>query len=258
MSPDRRHFPEFAPMALHRAMIAEFFGTFFLCFAGIAAILASAPPIDSGAGLVGIALAHGIALSVAVNAFGGISGAHLNPAVTLGFLSVGMISFVRAIGYIISQVFGAVVAAGVCFVTFPLATITKTSLAIPLPPSPMPAGMTSTTILILEFVATMLLMLAVFGSAVDSRGAAVKIGGFGIGLTVLFDILAIGAMTGGSMNPARSLGPTLVLALTKAQDADIMKSIWNLHWCYWAAPVAGAIVAAQVYYHVLMEKSQKV
>lgn len=72
-----------------RSLVAEFLGTFFLCFAGIAAIVSTAPPINSGAGLVGIALAHGLALSIAVNAFGGISGAHFNPAVTLGFLSTG-------------------------------------------------------------------------------------------------------------------------------------------------------------------------
>src|SRR5579864_58286 len=66
-------------------LLAEFLGTFYLCFAGIAAILYSTPAIGSGAGIVGIGLAHGLALSVAVNAFGGISGAHFNPAVTPGF-----------------------------------------------------------------------------------------------------------------------------------------------------------------------------
>jgi glycerol uptake facilitator-like aquaporin len=91
-------------MSLSRALIAEFIGTFFLCFAGIAAILSTAEPVSSGIGVVGVALAHGLALSVAVCCFGGISGAHFNPAVTIGFLSVGMISVCREIGLMLFMV----------------------------------------------------------------------------------------------------------------------------------------------------------
>jgi len=78
-------------MISFKPCLAEFLGTFFLCFAGIAAILSDAPPISSGAGLVGVALAHGLALSVAVSVFGGISGAHFNPAVTIGRLATGRV-----------------------------------------------------------------------------------------------------------------------------------------------------------------------
>src|SRR5437868_14634433 len=74
-------------MYTFKQLLAEAIGTFFLCFAGIAAIVATSEPINSGVGLVGIALAHGLALSVAVSIFAGISGAHHNPAVTIGFLS---------------------------------------------------------------------------------------------------------------------------------------------------------------------------
>src|SRR5260370_8162167 len=79
-----------------RPSLAEFLGTFYLCFAGIAAILGTTAPISSGAGLVGIALAHGLALAIAISVFGGISGAHLNPAVTCGFLPTGRIAPARA------------------------------------------------------------------------------------------------------------------------------------------------------------------
>ena len=245
-------------MSLHRALIAEFIGTFFLCFAGIAAILSTAAPISSGIGVVGVAFAHGLALSVAVATFGGISGAHFNPAVTIGFLSVGRIGFGRAIAYIITQVLGSTTAAALAFVIYPVTCTQATHLGIPLPPLDATGALnpeiTLTAVLTAEFIMTFLLMTAIFGAAVDTRGAAVKIGGFGIGLTVTFDILAGGALTGASMNPARSLGPMLVYSQSHAKD-EFMKALWNLHWVYWAAPVAGAIVAAHVYHYVLLDRA---
>ena len=75
-----------------RPCLAEFLGTFYLCFAGIGAILCNTPAVGGAPGLLGIALAHGLALSIAVNVFGGESGAHFNPAVTSGFLVTGRIT----------------------------------------------------------------------------------------------------------------------------------------------------------------------
>ena len=222
-----------------RPLLAEFLGTFFLCFAGIAAIVSTGAPVNSGAGLVGIALAHGLALSIAVNAFGGISGAHFNPAVTLGFLSAGRIKLPSALSYIVSQLIGATVAAAACLYIFPAEAVDGSKLGIPLPAS----WATTGVVLATEFILTYLLMTAIYGTAVDERGRAVKIGGFGIGLTVAFDILAAGQVTGASMNPARSFGPAL------------MYGYWTWHWAYWIAPPLGAIVAALVYEHVLMEKT---
>src|SRR5687767_14478344 len=98
-------------MYTFKQLLAEAIGTFFLCFAGIGAILSTQPPINSGAGLVGIALAHGIALSIAVSIFAGVSGAHHNPAVTVGFLATGRIAAPLAVLYIIAQLAGATVAA---------------------------------------------------------------------------------------------------------------------------------------------------
>ena len=96
-----------------------------------------------------------------------------------------------------------------------------------------------------EFILTFLLMTAIFGTAVDDRAPGMKLGGFAIGLTVAFDILAAGPVTGASMNPARSFGPALV------------HGIFELHWCYWVAPIAGAVVAAQLYHHFLLEPPAK-
>ena len=239
-------------MKTSQCLLAEAIGTFFLCFAGIAAILSTQDPIASGAGLVGIALAHGLALSVAVNAFGGISGAHFNPAVTLGMLVTGRIKFDGAVQYILAQLVGASVAAWACQSFFPTAVVDAAKLGIPLPgagnmPGEEGAWLTLPVLLAVEFVLSFLLMTAIFGTAVDERGQGVKIGGFGIGLTVTFDILAGGAITGASMNPARSFGPALVYRLTGGEGA------FDLHWCYWLAPIAGAVVAALVYDNFILE-----
>jgi len=226
-------------MRIFRPCLAEFLGTFYLCFASIAAILCSTPAVGLNSGIVAIALAYGLSLSVAVNAFSGISGAHFNPAVTSGFLVTGRIKPGIASAYVIAQLLGATTAAGFCRIIFPADAVAQAHLGIPLPA----AWATTGTVLTMEFIMTYLLMTSIFGTAIDDRGKAVKIGGFGIGLTVAFDVLAGGAVTGASMNPARSFGPALELGY------------WAFHWMYWVAPIAGAVVAALVYEHLLLEKT---
>jgi aquaporin Z len=108
-------------------------GTFYLCFAGISAILCNTQTVGAMPGLVGIALAHGLALSIAVNVFGGESGAHFNPAVTAGFLVTSRIAPPLAAAYVIAQLLGATTAAGVCRVIFPAEAVTAANLGIPLP-----------------------------------------------------------------------------------------------------------------------------
>jgi len=225
-----------------RKCAAEAIGTFYLCFAGIAAICSTGPGIDSGIGLVGIALAHGLALSVAVCTFGGLSGAHFNPAVTCGFLVTGRIKLPLAMKYIGAQLVGAIIAAAICKLVFPVTAVKAVNLGIPLPSNPaLPVG----TLLLVEFVCTFLLMTSIFGVAVDRRGKAVSIGGFAIGLTVTFDILAAGAITGASMNPARSFGPALI------------QGDFKLHHWYWIAPIAGAIAAADIYHRFLLKEDDE-
>ncbi len=214
-----------------RVLTAEALGTFYLCFAGIAAIVCTAPPINSGGGLVAIALAHGLALSIAVNNFGGISGAHVNPAVTMGMLVARRISAPLAFLYIVAQLLGASIAAITCREIFPPEAVNAAMLGIPLPAAWAGAG----TVFCVEATLTFLLVTSVFATAVDERGKAVKIGGFAIGLTVAFDILAGGPVTGASMNPARSFGPALVMGH------------WQWHWLYWVAPIVGGCAAALLY-----------
>ena len=224
-----------------RVLLAEALGTFYLCFAGIAAILCTAPPISAGGGLVAIALAHGLALSIAVSNFGGISGAHVNPAVTAGMLVTRRIKPGLGLLYIVAQMAGATIAAIACRGMFPAEAVNAAMLGIPLPA----AWATTGTIFCVEFTLTFLLITSVFGTAVDERGKAVKIGGFGIGLTVAFDILAGGPITGASMNPARSFGPALVMGH------------WQWHWLYWVAPIAGGIAAALFYDTFLLAAPDK-
>ena len=99
-------------------------------------------------------------------------------------------------------------------------------------------------LLVTEFILTFLLMTAIFGTAVDERAAPMKLGGFAIGLTVAFDILCAGKVTGASMNPARSFGPALI------------HNHFEWHVWYWVAPIAGAVVAALLYHHVLLEPAK--
>ena len=224
-----------------RQLLAEAIGTFFLCFAGIGAIVSTEAPISSGAGLLGIALAHGLALSIAVSIFAGISGAHFNPAVTIGFLTTGRISAPLAAMYIVAQLIGAILAAAACNFIFPEDSVNAAKLGIPLPG----AWVDWPILLVTEFILTFLLMTVIFGTAVDERAAPMKLGGFAIGLTVAFDILCAGKVTGASMNPARSFGPALVHNHFE----------WH-HW-YWVAPIAGAVVAALLYHHVLLEPAER-
>ncbi len=230
-------------MYTFKQLLAEAIGTFFLCFAGIGAIVATSKPIDSGAGLVGIALAHGLALSIAVSIFGGISGGHHNPAVTVGFLSTGRIKPPLALMYIIFQLVGATLAAAACKMIYPATAVDGSMLGIPLPPKD--SWVDVPIILLAEFLGTFLLMTAVYGTAVDERGAKMKLGGFAVGLTLTFCILAIGPVTGASLNPARSFGPAFV------------HDYFLFHWCYWAGPIAGAMAAALVYEHLLLDKDPK-
>jgi aquaporin Z len=213
-------------------MLVEALGTFFLCFAGIAAI------VNAQNDLLGVALAHGLALAVAVSIFAGISGAHVNPAVTIGFLAGGRIKLPLAVLYIVSQLAGATLAAVACKWMFPAEAVATANLGIPLPAP----WVSLPVLLVTEGILTFLLMTAIYGTAVDERAKRMKIGGFAIGLTVTFDILAGGPVTGASMNPARSFGPALV------------QNFFELHWCYWAAPIAGAVVAALLFEHLLLTK----
>jgi MIP family channel proteins len=211
-----------------KAYLAECISTFGLCFIGAGVIITN--QMTNGAvGLLGIALAHGLVLAVMVSAFGHVSGGHVNPAVTIGLLVGGKIGGGRAVGYIISQLVGGVIAGLLLRAIFPAAVWGPANLGTPGLAPNVSAG----TGVLVELILTFFLVTAVYGTAVDEK--APKIGGFGIGLVLVFDILMGGPLTGASMNPARTFGPA------------VASGFWANHWVYWVGPILGGILAAVAY-----------
>lgn len=210
-----------------RHFVAEFVGTFGLVFVGGAAIMVT----DAGHipnALLDVAFAHGLILALMVTATMRISG-HLNPAVTIGFLVARRIEPMMAGVYIVAQVLAAMVAAYALKAFFP-ATMTVGSR---LGGQSISLDVTFGQAVALEAIATFFLVFVVFGTAVDPK--APRVGGFAIGLTVAADILAIGPLTGASMNPARSFGPAVASGIFEGQAV------------YWIGPILGGIVAGLLY-----------
>jgi aquaporin TIP len=205
---------------------AEFIGAFALTFFSAGAIMVGS------AGLLGVALAYGLAVALMVSAFGHISGGHFNPAITLGFLVTKRIEASLAGVYWVMQFAGATAAALLLWWIFPNEAISPARLGAPLlhPSIGQGAGF------VLEAVMAFFLVLAVFAIAVDERGAFKAIAGFGVGLVITLGVLAGGPLTGAAMNPARALGPELVY------------NVWESYtWIYYAGPAVGAALAALLY-----------
>jgi aquaporin NIP len=210
--------------SLGRRCAAEGVATFVLVFAGCGAIVVDSQRGGS-LGETGIAAAFGLAIMAMIYATGHLSGAHINPAVTLAFASTRHFPVRDAVAYVPSQLAGAVAAA----VTLRLAWEgTPANLGATVPSVGVGAA------LVYEFVMTAFLMFVIMAVATDTRavGAAAAIA---IGGTVALDALFGGGVTGASMNPARSFGPALVA------------SEWTDFWIYVLAPVTGAISGAWLY-----------
>jgi aquaporin Z len=212
---------EAAPAAW-RAALAEGLGTFALVFAGCGAVVVEA---QTGAlGHVGVALTFGLVVTAAIYAVGSVSGAHINPAVTVAFWASGRFPGARVAPYAAAQVAGALAASGLLAALFPDAgTLGQT----------VPAG-SAVQILGLEAVLTFLLMLVILGVAVGAKEVGL-LAGVAIGGTVAFEAMMGGPVSGASMNPARSLGPALV-----ALD---LRSLW----VYLVGPTVGALLAVPAY-----------
>jgi len=219
-------------------LVAEFVGTFALIFFGAGAICAN-EMTKGGVGLLGIALAHGLAIGIMVTAIGHISGGHLNPAVTIGFWVTRKMSTFDALLYWFAQLAGGAAAAYLLRWIIPEDTWRAVWLGTPV----LASGFSRLAGMITEGVMTFFLVFVVFATAADERGAFAKIAGFAIGLTVTMDILMGGPITGAAMNPARAFGP----ALAAHQ--------WANHGVYWVGPLAGGVVAGALYETLYLKKS---
>lgn len=214
-----------------RAYLAEFISTLLFVFAGVGSVMAydkltSDASLDP-AGLVGVGLAHGLALFVAVSIAANISGGHVNPAVTLGLTLGGHITLLRGLFYWIAQFLGSIVA---CLL------LKFTTGGLTTPPHTVASGMSTGEAVVMEIVITFALVYTVYATAADpKKGDLGTIAPIAIGFIVGANILAAGPFSGGSMNPARSFGPAVV-------SGDFTDN-----WVYWVGPLIGGGLAGLVY-----------
>lgn len=208
-----------------KKLAAEFIGTFTLILIGAGSIM------NGKTDLLGIALAHGIAIAVMVSAFAAISGAHFNPAVSLGMLVTRRIDARTFLYYVTAQLSGASLAALALRYLFGWNSDAGSSLGA----ASVGMGISPTKAMIAEAIGTFLLVAVVFGVAVDLRGTFHIVAGFPIGLMISLDILLMGPLTGATVNPARWFGPALV------------SGNWTNSWVWIVGPLLGGAVAAWAY-----------
>lgn len=216
-----------AAPASWRQYAAELIGTFALVFIGAGAVTVNSA-FEGVVGVTGIALAHGLVLMSMIYALGSISGTHVNPAVSISLWAGGQLSSRLAIGFVVSQLVGAALAGLALLVLFP-DEAGRSSLGL----TTLASGVSAWQGLLLEAILTFFLVSTVWHVAVRGRGPA-ELAGVAIGLVLTFDILMGGAVTGASMNPARTFGP----ALASLNFAN--------HWVYWVGPIAGGLIAVGV------------
>ncbi len=210
-----------------RHFVAEFVGTFALVFVGSGSILMARATSAPNA-LLTVALATGLILGVMVMATMRVSG-HLNPVVTAAFLATRRIEPMMAGLYIVAQLLGALAGA------YALKACTPADLFVSVQGGiqSISIDVTGAQAFFLEAIATFLLVFVTFGTLVDPR--APNGGGIAVGFTMLAGVIAIGPLTGGSMNPARSFGPAVASGAFEGQIV------------FWTGPLVGALVAGMVY-----------
>ena len=245
-------------MSLAKRSIAEAVGTFILVYfgAGAAAITlmisqGSSPPnpFNIGIGTLGglgdwfaIGMAFAIAIAASIYALGRISGAHLNPAVTIALLATRRFSLGDAIPYILAQLVGASVASFLFAASVGMDAVTVGGLGATAPF----LGIGYWQAVMVEAIGTFLLMLTIMGVAVD-RQAPPGFAGLVIGLVVGGIITTIGNITGSSLNPARTFGPYIGDYILGGN------SLWHFFPIYIIGPVAGALIAAFLYDYLSAE-----
>jgi MIP family channel proteins len=205
-----------------RCYLAEALGTFALVAIGPGAAMVAAS--TSAFGHTGVALAFGLAVTVIVAATGHLGGAHINPAVTLGFWSVRRFPSRDVVPYIVAQCIGAIAASAL--LAWLLGPVGNFGATVP--------SVTMARAFVIEMGYTGLLGYVIMAVATDDRVPA-SIAPVVLGATVFAGALVTGPLTGGSFNPARTLGPAIV------------GGSWTAHWLYWVAPILGMIAGMQLY-----------
>ncbi|KAJ6743557.1 AQUAPORIN-8 [Salix viminalis] len=220
-----------------KALVVEFITTFLFVFAGVGSAMAADKLTgDALLGLFAVAVAHALVVAATISG-GHISGGHLNPAVTIGLLFGGHITVVRSILYWIIQLLASTTACLLLkYLTGGLATPVHT----------LASGMGYLQGVVWEIVLTFSLLFTVYATIVDpKKGSIDGQGPMLTGFVVGANILAGGAFSGASMNPARSFGPALV-----SWD-------WTDHWVYWVGPLIGGGLAGFIYEHFFITRSHR-
>lgn len=211
--------------------LAELIGTFGFVFIGGSAVVINQAS-DGGLGMLGVSLAHGLALVAFIYAFSHISGAHFNPAITIAMLVANKIERGPAIGYIIAQLAGAVLAA-----IFIEGIFGSTDPAVM-----HPSNLGIFAAILLEAILTFFLTIVIFGIVVDRRSHTSH-AGIAIGLLFSAMIVVAYGVSGGAFNPARAFGPAFV------------SNEWSNHLVYWIGPIAGSVTGALVYQLGILKKA---
>lgn len=212
--------------------LAECIGTFMLVFAGVGAI------VSGQAGLVGVALAHGLAITVMVSALGRFSGGHFNPAVSLALLGFSMKGLRRFVWYVSAQLVGAT-AASFAITHFYAPELWQAAYL----GAPLLNGISAQQGFWIEALLTFFLVLVVYGTAVDIETNSPKVPGLFIGLTITLGILVGGPLTGAAMNPARAFGPAFA-----AWSLNASYQPWLHQAVYWLGPLTGGLTARFVWF----------
>ncbi|KAF4384141.1 hypothetical protein F8388_001379, partial [Cannabis sativa] len=223
-------------ISLARKLGAEFVGTFILVFSAAGGPLLN-NKYNGVETLMGNAACAGLAAMVAIFAIGHISGAHINPAVTIAFAALRHFPWAHVPAYIIVQVSGSISASFALKAVFH--PFMSGGVTVPSP------GISNAQIFMLEFIVTFFLMFIITAVATDTRAVG-ELAGIAIGATILLDVLLAGPTTGASMNPVRTLGP----AIASGNYRGI--------WMYMVAPPLGAIFGAATYTAVKLSHKQPI
>jgi glycerol uptake facilitator protein len=227
--------------SLPRRVLAELLGTALLAFFGPGAVVA-AMTLGKGtldyADLGFIALSFGLVIALVVYTVGTISGAHINPAVTVALAVTGRFRWTEVPAYLAAQVVGAVVGAFLVVAMAGVESATADGVGVGL--TSITEGVGAGQAVLAEVMGTFLLMFAIMAVAVDRR-APVGWAGLIIGLAVACAIFVLGPFTGGSLNPARTVGPFIANTVSGGTTP------WNEIWVYLSGPLLGAALAALVY-----------